>query len=72
MKLSKAKMSDGFTLVGECAVNCTNAYEIYAFHSLGANIALADGSVRLLRQSVSIRTLAALATRAGGEIPADE
>ena len=63
---------DGLTLVGECAVNCTNAYEIYAFHSLGANIALADGSVRFLRQSVSIRTLAALATRAGGEIPADE
>ena len=63
---------DGFTLVGECPVNCTNAYEIYAFHSLGANIALADGSVRFLRQSVSIRTLAALATRSGGEIPADE
>jgi prepilin-type processing-associated H-X9-DG protein len=59
--------ADGFTLVGECAINCTNAYEIYAFHSGGANVALADGSVRFLRESVSVRTLAALATRAGGE-----
>lgn len=62
--------ADGFTLVGECAINCTNAYEIYAFHSGGANVALADGSVRFLRDSLSIRTLAALATRAGGEVVA--
>jgi prepilin-type N-terminal cleavage/methylation domain-containing protein/prepilin-type processing-associated H-X9-DG protein len=63
---------DGLTLVGECGVNCTNAYEIYAFHSGGANAAMADGSVRFLRDSITIRTLAALTTRAAGEVvPAD-
>jgi prepilin-type processing-associated H-X9-DG protein len=60
--------ADGFTVVGECAVNCNNSYEVYAFHPGGANAALADGSVRFLRDSMSIRTLAALTTRAAGEV----
>jgi prepilin-type N-terminal cleavage/methylation domain-containing protein/prepilin-type processing-associated H-X9-DG protein len=63
---------DGLTLVGECAINCTNAYEIYAFHPGGANAAMADGSVRFLREGMSIRTLAALSTRAGGEVISDQ
>jgi prepilin-type N-terminal cleavage/methylation domain-containing protein/prepilin-type processing-associated H-X9-DG protein len=63
---------DGFTLVGECAINCTNAYEVYAFHTGGANAAMADGSVRFLRDSLTIRTLAALTTRAAGEVIADD
>jgi prepilin-type N-terminal cleavage/methylation domain-containing protein/prepilin-type processing-associated H-X9-DG protein len=62
---------DGNTLIGECAINCNNAYEIYAFHPGGANAAMADGSVRFLRESISIRTLAALCTRAGGEVVAE-
>jgi prepilin-type processing-associated H-X9-DG protein len=63
---------DGLKLVGECAINCNNAYEIYAFHTGGANVAMADGSVRFLRDSISIRTLAALSTRGAGEvIPAE-
>jgi prepilin-type N-terminal cleavage/methylation domain-containing protein/prepilin-type processing-associated H-X9-DG protein len=62
---------DGNTLIGECAVNCNNAYEIYSFHTGGANAAMADGSVRFLRESISIRTLAGLCTRAGGEVVAD-
>jgi hypothetical protein len=32
---------------------------------------MADGSVRFLREGVSIRTLAALSTRAGGEVVGD-
>jgi len=58
---------DGETLIGECAINCNNAYEVYAFHSGGANVALADGSVRFLSDKTTIRLLAALTTRAGGE-----
>ena len=64
--------ADGLTVVGECAVNCNNSFEVYAFHPGGANAAMADGSVRFLRDSTSIRTLAALATRGAGEVvPAD-
>ena len=59
---------DGVTPVGECVVNCTNATEIYSFHTGGANAAMADGSVRFLSDATSARTIAALATRAGSEV----
>jgi prepilin-type processing-associated H-X9-DG protein len=48
-------------------MNCSNDNEVYSFHPGGANALVADGSVRFLRESINIRTLAALATRAGGE-----
>jgi prepilin-type N-terminal cleavage/methylation domain-containing protein/prepilin-type processing-associated H-X9-DG protein len=63
---------DGTAFLGPCAVNCTNDREVYSFHPGGANVALADGSVRHLRAGIGIRVLAALVTRAGGEVvPAD-
>ncbi|QEL18215.1 DUF1559 domain-containing protein [Limnoglobus roseus] len=58
---------DGSGAWGTCAVNCCNAHEIYAFHTGGANISFADGSVRFVRKSVDSRLMAALITRAGGE-----
>jgi prepilin-type N-terminal cleavage/methylation domain-containing protein/prepilin-type processing-associated H-X9-DG protein len=44
--------------------------ETYAFHTAGANVAFADGSVRLLASNISIKNYAALVTRMGGEITA--
>jgi prepilin-type processing-associated H-X9-DG protein len=51
-----------------CAINCTNEREVYSFHPGGANAVFADGSVHFLKAGMSIRTLAALVTRAGGEV----
>jgi prepilin-type N-terminal cleavage/methylation domain-containing protein/prepilin-type processing-associated H-X9-DG protein len=61
---------NGFTntVPGPCAVNYSNDNEVYAFHAGGANVLMADGSVRLLHDSVAIQVLAALVTRNGGEV----
>jgi prepilin-type N-terminal cleavage/methylation domain-containing protein/prepilin-type processing-associated H-X9-DG protein len=53
---------------GPCALNCTNNFQVYSFHPGGANAVFADASVRFLNAGMSIRVLAALATRAGGEV----
>ena len=64
--------SDGMGSWGPCAINCTNNREVYSFHPGGANAVFADGSVHFLSASMSLRTLAALATRAGGELPSGD
>ncbi|HXG10043.1 MAG TPA: DUF1559 domain-containing protein [Gemmataceae bacterium] len=54
---------------GPCPMNCFSGNEIYCFHGMnGSNIGFADGSVRWVRESVDIRILARLVTRAGGEV----
>ena len=69
---------------GTCAVGCTNGFdyptypdpvftndgtaEAYAFHTGGINALLGDGSVRFVRNSVSIVTFGALVTRSNGEV----
>jgi prepilin-type N-terminal cleavage/methylation domain-containing protein/prepilin-type processing-associated H-X9-DG protein len=54
---------------GPCAMNCNNLNgDIYSFHTGGANIAFCDGSVRFLSDSTPITTLAAIVTKAGGEV----
>jgi prepilin-type processing-associated H-X9-DG protein len=60
--------ADGTAFYGPCAVNCTNDREVYSFHTGGANAAFADGGVRFLGASISIRVFARLVTRAGGEV----
>jgi prepilin-type N-terminal cleavage/methylation domain-containing protein/prepilin-type processing-associated H-X9-DG protein len=40
-----------------------------SYHNSGVNVALADGSVRFLRESTPLATLRMLSTRAGGEVP---
>jgi len=60
--------SDGQTRIGPCAINCTNAFEVYSFHRAGANILFADGSVHFLQAKMQVRVYARLLTRAGGEV----
>jgi prepilin-type N-terminal cleavage/methylation domain-containing protein/prepilin-type processing-associated H-X9-DG protein len=61
---------DGTGASGPCTVNCTNlsGRGIFAFHPGGANVLLADGSVRFMPANVSSPTYAYLVTRAGGEV----
>jgi prepilin-type processing-associated H-X9-DG protein len=56
------------TVPGPCAVNCNNNDEIYAFHPAGANILMADGSVRMIRAQTNINIVIPLITRDRGEI----
>jgi prepilin-type N-terminal cleavage/methylation domain-containing protein/prepilin-type processing-associated H-X9-DG protein len=53
---------------GTCMVNCTSDDEIFSFHPGGANALFADGSVHFLKDVSSVQLIAALVTRAGGEI----
>jgi prepilin-type processing-associated H-X9-DG protein/prepilin-type N-terminal cleavage/methylation domain-containing protein len=66
--LIRGSSADGSTAPGQCAVNCTNDRQPYSFHAGGCNFLFADGSVHFLPAGMSIRVLAALATRAGGEV----
>jgi len=43
-----------------------------SYHVGGANVALGDGSLRFLRTTTTAPALAALTTRAGGEVPVAE
>lgn len=63
--------ADGNATPGPCHTNCTNNNEVYAFHSGGANIAFADGSVKFVRQTVNIRVFVKLLTRSGQDIATD-
>jgi prepilin-type N-terminal cleavage/methylation domain-containing protein len=64
--------SDGTVLGGGCCViNCNNNDEIYAFHTGGAHALRGDGSVVFLNQSIAPGVLAALISRAGGEVVGD-
>jgi prepilin-type N-terminal cleavage/methylation domain-containing protein/prepilin-type processing-associated H-X9-DG protein len=59
---------DGLFTPGDCALNCSNDREIYSFHTSGANIVMADGSVQFLKTSTPMRIVGRLITRAGGEV----
>lgn len=46
-------------------------YLFFSMHPGGVNVVMADGSVRFLAESTSLRTIGSLATRAGGEVIQD-
>jgi prepilin-type processing-associated H-X9-DG protein len=50
--------------------NCNNSNEIYSFHAgnTAAHFLFADGSVRLIRDTIPPDTFRALYTKAGGEV----
>jgi prepilin-type N-terminal cleavage/methylation domain-containing protein/prepilin-type processing-associated H-X9-DG protein len=76
--------ADGATVPGTTAINATNGQAVstypdpyygtdgtgavYGFHSGGVNALLGDGSVRFIRQSIDVKTFAALVTRNGAEV----
>jgi prepilin-type processing-associated H-X9-DG protein len=57
---------------GPCAVNCTNANEIYSFHTGGANVLMGDGSVHFLKAGTDINVVIPLITRSSGEVIAGD
>jgi prepilin-type N-terminal cleavage/methylation domain-containing protein/prepilin-type processing-associated H-X9-DG protein len=54
-------------VAGPRAINCINKKEIYAFHSSGANVCMADGSVHHLPANLDLNVAYALLTRDRGE-----
>jgi prepilin-type N-terminal cleavage/methylation domain-containing protein/prepilin-type processing-associated H-X9-DG protein len=56
------------SLGGPCVVNCHNGGDIYSFHTGGANVLFADGSVHFLTASTPMPVVVQLATRQGGEV----
>jgi prepilin-type processing-associated H-X9-DG protein len=55
------------TTPGVAPVNFSNDNEVYSFHPGGAHVLMADGSVRMVSESMSLIVLCAMTTRAGGE-----
>jgi prepilin-type N-terminal cleavage/methylation domain-containing protein len=55
---------------GPCVINCTNqtGRGLYSFHTSGVNVALTDGSVRFLSQSIAARVVCFMVTAAKGEV----
>lgn len=56
------------TIHGRCAINCTNKSELYSWHVGGVQTSLADGSGRFFSENIDAGVLAAICTRAGGEV----
>lgn len=59
---------DGLSDPGPCPLNCTNANEIYSFHSGGALTLFGDGSVRFFADQVEMRVVAAAISRSAGDL----
>lgn len=59
---------DGLTKYDTFMINRINTSEVFSFHTGGAMVGLADGSVRFVSENVDALTFVNACTRAGGEI----
>ncbi len=62
---------DGLNFPGLCAMNCSNNSGMYSFHPGIALVAMGDGSVRTLEESLDVYILYALTTIQAGETLAE-
>ena len=56
------------TAVTNVPFGVTNRNEAYSFHTGGINVCMGDGSVRYVSSKITLKTMAALITRQGGEV----
>lgn len=60
---------DGSTQGGPCVLNCTNDWNgAYAFHPGGMNVAVCDGSVRFVAETLNKSVIRRLVCREDGEV----
>ena len=59
---------DGLDKYGPRMVNAINISEAYSFHPGGVNMAMADGSVKFISETIGTTTFVQYSTRAGGEV----
>jgi prepilin-type N-terminal cleavage/methylation domain-containing protein/prepilin-type processing-associated H-X9-DG protein len=73
-EIGQRKAHDGSTIPGNVSINNSNEWGhcFYSFHPGAANFVFADGSVRTISDSIELRTLAEMVTRAGQEIQKEE
>jgi prepilin-type N-terminal cleavage/methylation domain-containing protein/prepilin-type processing-associated H-X9-DG protein len=53
---------------GPIPINCMNAGEPYSFHSGGINVGMCDGSVRFVRDTMTMAVFASMVTAQAGEV----
>ena len=56
------------TCPGNVFINANNSSEFYSFHTGGAQVLMADGSVRFVSENISAVTLGAALTRSAGDV----
>jgi prepilin-type N-terminal cleavage/methylation domain-containing protein/prepilin-type processing-associated H-X9-DG protein len=55
-----------------CAVNCSNQYGLYSFHTGGANVLMSDGSVQFKTSASTPKVIAEILTAHGAEAASDQ
>ncbi|MEY4566983.1 MAG: hypothetical protein RLY14_1953, partial [Planctomycetota bacterium] len=64
--------SGAVTVVGQCAMNCTNDSEMYSFHTGGVQGLRADGSVGFMSENTAGSVIVAFLTRDNNDITTED